>query len=75
MNQVVNSEETNSSVRLDDATLDTRIVQVVWDDDGYAVMDGNGNSIVIVILGLIPNTEHAWEQSLQMFIRETEQVR
>lgn len=55
-------------------TLDSRIVQVVCDDDGYAVQDGDGNFIVMVIPGLVPNVEGAWEQSLRMFLRETEEV-
>lgn len=74
MSQLTNSE-TDSSIRLDNDSLDTRIVQVVWDDDGYADEDGDGNLIVMVIPGLIANTKQAWEQSLQKFIRETEQVR
>lgn len=74
MSQLANSEP-DSTVRLDDDPLDARVVQVVWDDEGYADEDGDGNLIVMVIPGLIANTKQAWEQSLQKFIRETEQVR
>lgn len=55
-------------------TQDDRIVQVIWDEDDFAARDSDGNLIVMVVPSLIPRTTDAWEQSLQVFLKETEEV-
>lgn len=50
------------------------IVQVVWDDDDNPVQDKDGNLVMLVFPTLIDRTHEQWEQSFQLFIRESDEV-
>lgn len=53
---------------------DSKVVQVVWNDDECAARDRDGNVLVVVIPALLPKRADAWEQMFQLFVRETDEV-
>lgn len=51
-----------------------RVVRIVWDSDDYPALDSDGNIVVVVIPGLIPQEKEEWRKAFLLFLRETEEV-
>lgn len=56
------------------AVENKKIVQIIWGDDDYPCEDKYGNLLVMVCPALIDRSRAMWEESFQLFLRETHEV-
>lgn len=50
------------------------IIRVVRKVDGTAIVDKQGNFLIMMVPGLIPKEKDAWERSFLLFLRESKEV-
>lgn len=50
------------------------ICKIVKDKEGSLVPDKDGHALITVTPSLVPKTRDSWEQSFQLYLRETKEV-